>query len=215
MGATVRAATGATEQEDIVSKTSPRIAGRTAASRDAERLSWDIVESPLGPLLTVGSARGLLRIAFGCEGFDAVLGSLQERTGAVPRRVHDRLGQVGTELDEYFAGTRRGFDLALDHSASTGFRAQVQHLLPHTPYGRTITYKQLAGAAGSPRAVRAVGGACATNPLPIVVPCHRVVRSDGGLGGYLGGLEAKRILLDLESGTGVPAGTRDPAGAHS
>jgi methylated-DNA-[protein]-cysteine S-methyltransferase len=110
-------------------------------------------------------------------------------------------------LEEYFAGRRRSFDLPLDHALSSGFRAQVQRLLPGIGYGRTRTYKEVAELAGNPRAVRAVGTACATNPLPLVVPCHRVLRSDGGLGGYLGGTEAKEALLALErTGTGEGEG---------
>ena len=108
------------------------------------------------------------------------------------------LDAVATQLEEYFAGTRHAFDLPLDHALSSGFRQEVQCFLPHIGYGRTLTYKEVAAQVGNPTAVRAVGTACATNPLPVVVPCHRVLRSDGGLGGYLGGLEAKTTLLDLE-----------------
>ena len=103
------------------------------------------------------------------------------------------------ELDEYFARTRRSFDLPLDWRLAAGFRAAVLHHLPEIGYGQTASYAAVAALAGSPKAVRAVGTACAKNPLPVVVPCHRVVRSDGAMGGYLGGPEAKRLLLDLEA----------------
>jgi methylated-DNA-[protein]-cysteine S-methyltransferase len=110
-----------------------------------------------------------------------------------------RLDAVARQLDEYFAGRRQRFDLPLDWRLSAGFRRTVLHRLPEIPYGETATYAALAAMAGRPRAIRAVGSACATNPLPVVVPCHRVVRSDGTVGGYLGGVEAKAALLALEA----------------
>jgi methylated-DNA-[protein]-cysteine S-methyltransferase len=102
-------------------------------------------------------------------------------------------------LEEYFAGRRTAFDIALDLRLSTGFRRAVLAHLPEIGYGRTESYAQVATAAGSPKAVRAVGTACARNPLPVVVPCHRVVRSDGSFGGYVGGPDAKQTLLSLET----------------
>ena len=102
------------------------------------------------------------------------------------------------EIEEYFAGNRRGFDLPLDFALSSGFRQVVQRHLSDIAYGHTESYKDVAEIVGNPRAVRAVGTACATNPLPVVVPCHRVLRTDGTLGGYVGGAEAKAILLNLE-----------------
>ncbi len=110
-----------------------------------------------------------------------------------------RLDPAARQLDEYFAGGRRTFDLPLDFRLSRGFRRAVLAHLPEIGYGSTESYAQVAAAAGSPKAVRAVGTACATNPLPVVVPCHRVVRSDGSFGGYVGGEEAKRTLLTLEA----------------
>ena len=102
------------------------------------------------------------------------------------------------QLEEYFAGRRRRFDLPLDLRLAHGFRRQVLEELQDVAYGTTVSYSDLARAAGSPRAVRAVGSACATNPIPIVIPCHRVLRHDGSLGGYGGGVEVKRALLELE-----------------
>ncbi len=118
-----------------------------------------------------------------------------------PRILHApaRLDQAARELEEYFGGRRTLFDLPLDLRLSTGFRRDVLAHLIEVAYGTTTSYASLALAAGNPKAVRAVGSACATNPLPVVVPCHRVLRSDGGVGGYLGGLDAKRTLLSLEA----------------
>ncbi len=107
---------------------------------------------------------------------------------------------MAAELDEYFAGQRRAFDQPLDWQLSSGFRASVlQHLVTDLAYGHIASYRTVAQLAGNPDAARAAGTACATNPLPVVVPCHRVVRANGSLGGYLGGLDAKRVLLDLEA----------------
>ncbi len=109
---------------------------------------------------------------------------------------------AAAQLDEYFAGARRTFSVPIDESLTSGFRQRVQRLLTDIPYGATTTYAQLADAAANPKAVRAVGSACARNPVPIIVPCHRVLRSDGSLGGYRGGVEAKRFLLELETRNG-------------
>jgi methylated-DNA-[protein]-cysteine S-methyltransferase len=108
------------------------------------------------------------------------------------------LDEAARQVEEYFAGTRHRFDLPLDYRLSGGFRRTVQQLLPSIEYGHTLSYKQVAELVGNPKAVRAVGTACATNPLPVVVPCHRVLRTDGALGGYIGGLDAKTTLLALE-----------------
>ena len=114
-------------------------------------------------------------------------------------RAPARLDPVVRQLDEYFAGGRRAFDVPLDFRLARGFRLSVLEHLPEIAYGRTESYAQVAAAAGSPKAVRAVGTACALNPLPVVVPCHRVVRSDGSYGQYAGGEEAKRLLLTMEA----------------
>ncbi len=118
-----------------------------------------------------------------------------------PRILHApaRLDLAARELGEYFAGRRRAFDLPLDWRLSAGFRRTVLRHLPEIGYGHTASYAAIAQLAGNPKAVRAVGSACATNPMPVVVPCHRVVRSDGSMGGYLGGADAKRTLLTLEA----------------
>jgi methylated-DNA-[protein]-cysteine S-methyltransferase len=162
-------------------------------------VAYRTVDSPVGSLLLAATPRGLVRVAFASEGHDAVLQRLAERVSPRVLEAPARLDDVARELDEYFAGRRRTFAVPLDLSLSSGFRRTVLGHLPDMAFGSTETYTQVASAVGNPRAVRAVGSACATNPLPVVVPCHRVLRSDGSLGGYLGGLDAKRALLELES----------------
>lgn len=146
---------------------------------------WGRVESPLGPLHVALSEAGLARLAF-------------------PREPHgrlaagDRLEAVRRQLEEYFAGERREFTLPLDLGSASGFRLRALEAMGRIPYGETVTYAELAGRAGNPRAPRAAGHACATNPIPIVLPCHRVLGSDGRLHGYGGGLHVKERLLRLE-----------------
>lgn len=161
-------------------------------------VAYRTLDTPLGPLLLAATAQGLVRVAFEREGFDAVLAALASRVSPRVLEAPRRLDEAAVELEEYFTGTRRRFDLPLDRARSTGFREKVQRVLPRIDYGSTRSYKEIAELVGSPRAVRAVGTACATNPLPIVVPCHRVLRTDGALGGYVGGLDAKTALLTLE-----------------
>jgi len=162
-------------------------------------VAYTTVDSPVGALLLAATEDGLLRISFGKqEGFDAVLDALARSVSPRILRAPERLDLAARELGEYFAGQRRQFDLPLDHRLSSGFRQRVQQYLRTIDYGHTQSYKHIAETVGSPRAARAVGSACATNPLPIVVPCHRVLSSDGSLGGYAGGLETKRTLLALE-----------------
>jgi methylated-DNA-[protein]-cysteine S-methyltransferase len=162
-------------------------------------IAYRTVDSPVGPLLLAATDLGLVRVAYASEDHDDVLQALADRISPLILNAPARLDSTARELDEYFAGSRRTFDLALDWRLSAGFRRTVLHHLPEIGYGHTASYAAVAQLAGNPKAVRAVGSACATNPLPIVVPCHRVVRSDGGMGGYLGGIEAKRTLLTLEA----------------
>ena len=177
-----------------------RLRERLATAAQAEGildLAYRTVDSPVGPLLLAATDIGLVRVAYSREDHDTVLQTLADRIS--PRILHApaRL-DAARELEEYFAGTRQTFDVALDWRLSAGFRASVLHRLPDIGYGHTASYATVAALAGNPKAVRAVGTACATNPLPVVIPCHRVVRSDGSMGGYLGGVEAKRTLLTLE-----------------
>jgi len=163
-------------------------------------VAYRTLDSPIGPLLVAVTAIGLVRVAFEIEDHDAVLRKL---AGAVGPRIlwsARRTDDAARQLDQYFAGTRRTFDVVLDLQLVTGFRRAVITHLPDIAYGTTESYAIVAAAAGSPNAVRAVGTACGHNPVPIVVPCHRVVRSDGSIGQYRGGAEAKATLLALEAG---------------
>ncbi|WP_284982847.1 methylated-DNA--[protein]-cysteine S-methyltransferase [Arthrobacter sp. efr-133-TYG-118] len=170
-----------------------------AAGQHTLDIAYRTVDSPIGKLLLAATERGMVRVAFEMEDHDAVLQLLAEKLSPRILFSASRLDPAARELDEYFAGTRHRFDLPLDFSLSRGFRLSVLEHLPQIAYGHTESYAQVALAAGSPRAVRAVGTACATNPLPVIVPCHRVVKSDGSFGNYLGGTEAKRTLLALEA----------------
>ena len=180
-----------------------RLHDQLVAAADADRLldvAYRTVDSPVGTLLIAATDQGLIRVAYQLENHDQVLQTLSERVS--PRILHAprRLDQVAMQLAEYFAGERRDFVLPLDFQLARGFRREVLTRLVMIDYGRTETYSEVAAATGHPRAVRAVGTACATNPLPVIVPCHRVLRSDGTLGGYVGGLHTKAALLSLEAG---------------
>lgn len=162
-------------------------------------VAYRTVDSPVGALLLAATDAGLVRLAFGSEDHDAVLARLAEKVGPRVRERPDRLDAAATQLDEYFAGRRRRFELPLDLRLSGGFHRVVLGQLQRIEYGSTASYTAIAAAAGSPKAVRAVGRACAGNPVPVVVPCHRVLRSDGTVGRYLGGGSVKQQLLDLET----------------
>ncbi|RMI27781.1 methylated-DNA--[protein]-cysteine S-methyltransferase [Nocardia stercoris] len=162
-------------------------------------IAYTTTDTPVGRLLLAATPRGLVRVAYAREDHDRVLETLAQKISPRILRAPARLDDVRRELDEYFAGRRRSFDVSLDLSLSHGFRQLVQRHLPEIGYGQTRSYGEVAALVGNPKAVRAVGTACATNPLPVVVPCHRVLRADGSLGGYIGGTEAKHALLDLES----------------
>ena len=169
-----------------------------AAADDVLDDAFRTVHSPVGAHQLAATAVGLVRVAFEREDHDRVLADLAARISPRVLRAPARLDAVARELDEYFAGRRQEFDLPLDLRLTRGFRRMVLGHLPEIRYGSTASYTALATAAGNPKAVRAAGSACATNPLPVVVPCHRVVRSDGALGQYIGGTEAKHALLVLE-----------------
>jgi len=162
-------------------------------------VAYTTVDSPLGTLLLAATPQGLVRVAYAIEDHDRVLDALSQRVSPRVLRAPRRLDAAARELGEYFGGQRQAFDLPLDLSLSTGFRQLVQRHLPQIGYGQTRTYGQVARLVGNPNAVRAVGTACATNPLPVVVPCHRVLRGDGKIGGYVGGPDAKAALLRLEA----------------
>lgn len=162
-------------------------------------VAYRTLDTPVGPLLLAATATGLVRVAYEREGVEAVLGTLAARVSPRILRAPRRLDAAARQLEEYFARRRTRFELPLDLRLSAGFRRSVLTFLPRIGYGTTASYQAVAAAVHHPRAARAVGTACATNPLPIVVPCHRVVRSDGRVGAYLGGPEVKHRLLDLEA----------------
>jgi methylated-DNA-[protein]-cysteine S-methyltransferase len=162
-------------------------------------VAYTVVDSPVGRLMLAATARGLVRVAYASEDHDRVLETLAQKLSPRVLRAPQRLDAAARELEEYFTRRRQAFDLPLDLSLSHGFRQLVQRHLPEIGYGQTRSYGQIAELVGNPGAVRAVGTACATNPLPVVVPCHRVLRADGSLGGYIGGAEAKTTLLQLEA----------------
>jgi len=179
-----------------------RLRDRLGLAAEAEGLldvAYMTVDSPVGPLLLAATPKGLVRVAYDVEDHDRVLETLTRQISPRVLRAPKRLDAAARELDEYFARKRRAFDLPLDLSLSRGFRQLVQRHLPEIGYGQTRTYGQVAQLVGNPNAVRAVGTACATNPLPVVVPCHRVLKADGTPGGYVGGPAAKMTLLRLEA----------------
>jgi methylated-DNA-[protein]-cysteine S-methyltransferase len=173
--------------------------GLAAEAEGLLDVAYTTVDSPVGTLLLAATPQGLVRVAYDIEDHDRVLETLAQRLSPRVLRAPKRLDVAARELDEYFSRQRRVFDLPLDLSLSTGFRQLVQRRLPEIGYGQTRSYAQIAELVGNPKAVRAVGTACATNPLPVVVPCHRVLRVDGTPGGYVGGPGAKKALLSLEA----------------
>ena len=179
-----------------------RLHTRLVAAAQADGVldvAYCTIDSPVGKLLLAATELGVVRVAYDSEDHAAVLQVLADRISPRILNAPGRLDMIRRELDQYFSGLRRSFDAPLDWRLSTGFRRTVLTHLSDIGYGRTASYAAVAQLAGNPKAVRAVGTACATNPLPVVVPCHRVLRSDGSLGGYLGGPEAKRTLLALEA----------------
>jgi methylated-DNA-[protein]-cysteine S-methyltransferase len=183
-------------------ETLSRLRDRLGLAAEAESLldiAYTTIDSPVGPLLLAATPKGLVRVAYDVEDHDRVLETLSQQISPRVLRAPKRLDAAARELDEYFGRQRRDFDLPLDLSLSRGFRQLVQQHLPEIGYGQTRTYGQVAALVGNPKAVRAVGTACATNPLPVVVPCHRVLKADGTPGGYVGGPDAKKALLRLEA----------------
>lgn len=175
-----------------------------AADRGLLDIAYRELESPLGRLLVATTGVGVVRLAFAGEGHDEVLADLAERVSPRVLEAPRRLDGVAVALEDYLTGRSRGVDVPIDLRLLAGFRREVVESLPGIGYGSTATYTEVAERTGRPRAVRAVGSACANNPVPLLLPCHRVVRSDGSEGGYRGGPEAKRALLDLEQGTPLP-----------
>lgn len=161
-------------------------------------VAYDVAtDTPIGPLLLATTERGVCRIAFDAEP-ERQVEDLARRFGVRVLRSPRPLDRLRRELDDYFEGRRHEFDLPVDLAAVPGFHREVLTELQRVPYGETATYGALAARVGRPKAARAVGGACNRNPIPIVVPCHRVVGASGSLVGYAGGLDRKRALLTLE-----------------
>jgi methylated-DNA-[protein]-cysteine S-methyltransferase len=191
-------------------QTMTRLRDQLVAAAEADRLldvAYRTVDSPVGTLLLAATDQGLVRVAYEAEDHDHVLQTLSQLISPRILRAPRRLDQVAHQLTEYFTGERRDFVLPLDFRLAHGFRRAVLAHLVLINYGQTETYAEVAAATGHARAVRAVGTACATNPMPVIVPCHRVLRSDGKLGGYVGGLETKATLLSLEAGRPIGGDT--------
>lgn len=159
------------------------------------------MDAPIGPLMVAGADAGLVLVEYRADParVEQAVAMLARRLGATPVADAGRLAAVTGQFEDYFAGRRRAFDLPLDWSLVTGFNRRVLRELEATvPYGAVVGYQDLADRVGEPGAARAVGVAMGSNPLPLVVPCHRVIESSGGIGGFGGGLEIKRQLLALE-----------------
>jgi methylated-DNA-[protein]-cysteine S-methyltransferase len=176
-----------------------------AAAAGLLDVAYATLDSPVGRLLVAVTPRGLVRLAYLDAGeeeesvLEQLAGTVSPRVLAAPRK----LDEPRRELDQYFAGRRRQFELPLDWQLTRGFCRRVLEATARIPFGATATYKQVATNAGNARAYRAAGNALGSNPIPIVVPCHRILHSGGGLGGYTGGLERKRVLLGVEGYSGL------------
>ena len=178
--------------------------GEAAATAGLLDVAYATLDSPLGTLLLARTDRGLVRLAYvDFEGEDEVVAELASRISPRVLAAPRRLDEVRRELDQYFTGARHEFEVPIDWRLTHGFGRRVLRATARIPYGGVSSYKQVAAAAGSPLGSRAAGNALGANPIPIVVPCHRVLHSGGGLGGYTGGVERKQLLLAVERG--VPA----------
>ncbi|UUY03112.1 methylated-DNA--[protein]-cysteine S-methyltransferase [Svornostia abyssi] len=176
-----------------------RFAARAADSGDAD-VAYAVVDTPAGRVVAARTPTGLVRLAYEDfnGGLDRVLESLAVRLSPRIVEAPARLDDTRRELDEYFAGTRHAFDVPIDWTLTTPFARRVLQATAAIPFGQTSTYAQIAAAAGSPRGARPTGNALGSNPIPIIVPCHRVLATGGGLGGYTGGLSRKELLLGIE-----------------
>jgi len=171
---------------------------QAAASSAALDVAYAMVDSPFGQLVVAASPRGLLRLAYPDQPVGAIIEELAADVSPRILNAPGRLDALRRQLDEYFAGRRRQFEFPIDWRLVRGFGRDVLRVTAHIPYGRVRTYRDVAVRTGRPQAVRAVGNALGANPMPIVIPCHRVVRTGGGLGGYTGGVQRKERLLQLE-----------------
>jgi methylated-DNA-[protein]-cysteine S-methyltransferase len=169
-----------------------------AAAEGLLDVAYTTADSPFGQLLLARTPRGLVRVGLPNQDADELLVDLARRVSPRVLEAPGQLDDARRELDLYFAGKLDRFDLPLDWQLSDGFRLRVLHAIAAIPYGETRNYTEMATKAGNERAVRAAGSACGSNPIPVVVPCHRVLRTSGALGGYGGGLPMKQALLELE-----------------
>ena len=187
----------ATMDKPVTKKSLEALRDRAAAEGLLD-VAYATADSPFGTLLLAKTPHGLVRLGLPGEDVEAMLVDLAGRISPRVLEDHARLDEERRELDDYFAGRRHAFELPIDWQLSGGFLLRARQGIAAIPYGETRTYTDLARTAGNERAVRAAGSACSRNPIPLVVPCHRVLRSDGSLGGYAGGLEMKERLLELE-----------------
>jgi methylated-DNA-[protein]-cysteine S-methyltransferase len=171
---------------------------RRAIEEGLVDVAYAPVDSPVGELVAAVTPRGLVRLAYEDGRGDAVLSELAARVSPRVIEAPARLDDVRRQLDEYFEGRRQSFDLGIDWTLARGFTRRVLQSTAKVPFGELATYREVASGAGNAAAVRAAGNALGANPMPIVVPCHRVVRTGGALGGYTGGVERKEYLLSLE-----------------
>ena len=174
-----------------------------AAEEGLLDVAYATADSPFGPLLLATTPKGLVRLGLPNQDAEELLGELAERVSPRVLEAPNRLDEARRELDLYFDGKLQRFDLPVDWQLSEGFRLRVLRAISRIPYGETRSYTEMAASAGNERAVRAAGTACGRNPVPLVVPCHRVLRSGGALGGYGGGLPMKEALLELEGVRGA------------
>ena len=169
-----------------------------AESEGVLDVAYATMESPFGELVVAGTERGIVRLALPQSDHDALLEDLATRISPRVLEAPARLDPVRRELEQYFQGRLMKFSVPVDWRLSAGFRSKVLHAIARIPYGHTLSYGEVAAKAGNPRAFRAAGTACGSNPVPLIVPCHRVVQSSGAVGNYGGGPEMKEALLKLE-----------------
>lgn len=174
------------------------VLARRAADVGILDVAYGEMDSPLGRLTVMVTRRGLVRLSYPGEGSAEQMDEMAARISPRILEAPERTDRVRRQLDEYFAGRRRRFELPIDWRLVRGFAADVLRATARIPFGSVSSYRQIAADAGSPNAYRAAGNALGSNPVPVVVPCHRVLHAGGGLGGYTGGLDRKRFLLRLE-----------------
>ena len=181
----------------VIDKSLERLRERAAAEGLLD-IVYGSADSPFGTLMLARTPQGLVRLGLPGEDVDATLWELAERISPRILEAPERFDEERRELEDYFEGRRRKFELPIDWQLSHGFMRRAREGIAAIPYGETRSYSDLARGAGNERAVRAAGSACSRNPIPLVVPCHRVVRSDGSFGLYAGGVEMKKRLLEME-----------------